>query len=50
MRITAAVYEALTPILNEMSQRIDSIRDDFKKINGTSTKQIINNSVGVYKR
>ena len=46
MWITAAVYEALTPILNEMSQRIDLVRDDLKKINETPTKQIINNSVG----
>ena len=40
MRITAAVYEALRPILNEMSQRINSIRDDL-------TEQIINNSGGL---
>ena len=40
MRITAAVYEALRPILNEMSQRMDSIRDNL-------TEQIINNRDGL---
>ena len=40
MRITAAVYEALKPTLNEMSQRMNSIRDDL-------TEQIINNSGGL---
>ena len=43
--ITAAVYEALRPTLNEMSQRLDSIRDDLMKINETLTEQIITNSV-----
>ena len=42
MRITAAVYEALRSILNEMSQRIDSI--DLMKVNETLTEHIINNS------
>ena len=43
MRITAAVYEALRPILNEMSQRVEqfdmrltalneSLRDDFSGV------------------
>ena len=43
MRITAAVYETLRPILNEMSQRIEqfdmrltalneSLRDDFSGV------------------
>ena len=45
MRITAAVYEALRPILNEISQRFDSIRNDLMKINESLTEQIINNSV-----
>ena len=42
VRITAAVYEALRPTLNEMSQRLDSIRDDLMKINETLT---VTNSV-----
>ena len=45
VRITAAVYEALRPILNEMSQKFDSFRDDLMKINESLTEQIINNSV-----
>ena len=44
MRITAAVYEALRPILNEMSQRIDSeldsIRDDLMKVNQNLTEEM----------
>ena len=44
-RITAAAYEALRSISNEMSQRFDSIRDDLMKINETLAEQIINNSV-----
>ena len=48
VRITAAVYEALRPILNEMSQRIDngldSIRDDLMKVNQNLTEQIISNA------
>ena len=35
------MYEALRPILNEMSQRIDSIREDFIE---TLTEQITNNA------
>ena len=45
VRITAAVYEVLRPILNEMSQRLDSIRDDLMKINETLTEQIITSSL-----
>ena len=41
------MYEALEPILNEMSQRIDSIRDDLMKINETLTEEIINNCDGL---
>ena len=45
MRITAAVYEALGPILNEMSQRfgnrLDSISDDLVQ---NLTEQITNNA------
>ena len=48
MRITAAVYEALKPILNEMSQqteqRDNEITTELIKINETLTEQIINNS------
>ena len=48
VRITAAVYEALRPILNEMSQRIDngldSIRDDLMNVNQNLTEQITNNA------
>ena len=44
MRITAAVYEALRPILNEMSQRIDNgldlIRDDLMKANPNMTEEM----------
>ena len=44
--MNAAVYEAQTPILNEMSQRIEnrfySIRDDSMKINQNLTEQTIN--------
>ena len=44
MRITAAVNEALRPILNEMSQRIDngldSIRDDLMKVNQNLTEEV----------
>ena len=44
VRITAAVYEALRPILNEMSQRIDngldSIRDDLMKVNPNLTEEM----------
>ena len=44
MRITAAVYEALRPILNEMSQRfdngLDSIRDDLMKVNQNLTEEV----------
>ena len=44
VRITAAVYEALSPILNEMSQRIDngldSIRDDLMKVNQNLTEEV----------
>ena len=44
MRITAAVYEALRPILNEMSQRIDngldSIRDNLMKVNPNLTEEV----------
>ena len=43
VRITAAVCEALTPILNEMSQRIYLIRNDLMKINETLREQIIMN-------
>ena len=43
MRVAAAVYEAMKPILNEMSQKIDnkldSIRDDLIQ---NLTEQIIN--------
>ena len=51
MRITAAVYEALRHILNEMSQRIEQrdnqITTELIKINETLTEQIINNSGGL---
>ena len=44
VRITAAVNEALGPILNEMSQRIDngldSIRDDIMKVNPNLTEEV----------
>ena len=50
VRITAAVNEALRPILNEMSQRFDSgldlIRDDLMKEN--LTEQITNNARYTY--
>ena len=49
MRITAAVYEALKPILNEMSQRIDSrITTELMKMNQTLTEEIINNRESIY--
>ena len=52
MRITAAVYEALTPILNEMSQRIEQfdsqITTELIRMNQTLTEEIINNREGIY--
>ena len=51
MRISAAVYEALKPILNEMSQRIEEhdrhIATELMRMNQTLTEQIINNSGGL---
>ena len=49
MRITAAVYEALRPILNEMSERFDSrITTELMKMNQTLTEVIINNRESIY--
>ena len=47
VRITAAVYEALRPILNEMSQRIEQfdsrITTELMRMNQTLTEEILNN-------
>ena len=49
VRITAAVYEALRPILNEMSERFDSrITTELMKMNQTLTEEIINNRESIY--
>ena len=52
MRITAAVYEALRPILNEMSQRIEQfdnhITTELMRMNQTLTEEIINNRESIY--
>ena len=52
MRITAAVYEALRPILNEMSQRIEEhdnhITTELMRMNQTLTEEIINNRESIY--
>ena len=51
MRITAAVYEALKPILSEISQRIEAhdchIATELMRMNKTLTEQIIKNSGGL---
>ena len=52
MRITAAVYEALKPILNEMSQRIEEndnhITTELIKMNQTLTEEIIKTRESIY--
>ena len=43
------MYEALKPILNEMSQRFDSrITTELMKMNQTLTEEIINNRESIY--
>ena len=52
VRITAAVYEALRPILNEMSQRIEQfdnhITTELMRMNQTLTEEIISNRESIY--
>ena len=52
MRITAAVYEALRPILNEISQRIEQIDSrittELMKMNQTLTEEVLNNRESIY--
>ena len=52
VRITAAVYEALRPILNEMSQRIEQfdsrITTELMRMNQKLTEELINNRESIY--